>query len=443
MKGIEDRPVNGWARANTESEAGGAKTASASASGNRAGRVPICIIVENNSVPFDRRVWKEARALADAGYRVSVICPKSPGAGAGHEIIEGVEIYRHPRWEAANALGYIGEYTWSLICEFLLALRVYIITRFRVMQACNPPDTIFLVAAFFKLLGVRFVFDHHDLSPELFETKFGRKGFVYRLLRATERLTFHTADACIATNESFKEIALTRGNLRPEQVFVVRNCPDLSEIANNRHPQVAKTGKRLRVVYVGLMAEQDGLDLLMQAIGHILKGGRQDTEFVLVGDGPVLPALREAVEKKGFTPFVTFTGRVPHEVVGGYLSASDVGVAPDPKNALNDHSTMIKVFEYMAYGLPVVMFDLKEGRRSADAAALYARPNDPIDLAAQITKLLDCKELRRQLGDRGRKRIEHRLNWQHEKVQLLEAYETATYPDSRGEEQARVQADAD
>ncbi|MGH9403393.1 MAG: glycosyltransferase family 4 protein [Terriglobia bacterium] len=400
--------------------------AKASGSQTQAGRIAVCIIVENNSAPFDRRVWQEARALADAGYRVSVICPKRPGYSSSYEIVEGIEIYRHKKWEATSALGYIGEYSWSLICEFLLALRIYARTRFRVLHACNPPDIIFLIGAFFKLLGVRFIFDHHDLSPELFEAKFGRKGFVYRLLRAAERLTFRTADVCVATNESFREIALQRGGKRLDQVFVVRNCPDLTDILARSPRPGSEREKPLRVVYVGLMAQQDGIDLLLESIEHIVKReSRRDVQFVLIGDGPALPFLQSRAASRGLAPYVTFTGRVPHEQVADYLSRADIGVASDPKNELNDQSTMIKIFEYMAHGVPAVLFDLKEGRRIADQAALYASPNDPIDFAAKITELLDCEELRRQLGDCGRERVERRLNWQCEKAYLLEAYNTA------------------
>jgi glycosyltransferase involved in cell wall biosynthesis len=392
-------------------------------------RTAVCIIVENNSVPFDRRVWQEARALAAAGYEVSVICPKGSaalGEAKCRDTIEGIEIYRHRKWEAANALGYISEYSWALICEFLLALRVYRRRRFRVLQVCNPPDAMFLIGVFFKLLGVRFIFDHHDLSPELFEAKFRQRGLPYRLVCAAEKLTFRTADVCIATNESFREVALARGGARDERVFVVRNCPDLVKVSCLPPQPVLKNGRPLRVLYVGLMAEQDGVDLLITAIEHILRDhSRQDTEFVLVGDGPALPGLRECVARNGLDSFVTFAGRVPYERVGAYLSSADVGVAPDPKNALNDQSTMIKIFEYMAYGLPVVLFDLKEGRRVAGPAALYARPNDARDLAKRMTTLLDSSQLRRRLGECGRRRIQEKFNWGVEKQTLLEAYRTA------------------
>lgn len=388
----------------------------------------VCIVVENLPVPLDRRVWKEACALRDAGYRVSVICPKGKEVfTAGYEVLDGIEIYRHRIWEASSMSGYLLEYGVAFAAEFLLTLRVFARTRFRILQACNPPDTIFLIALFLKPLGVRFIFDQHDLGPELFEAKFGKHSRVFhKLVRLAEQCSFRAANTCIATNESFKEIAVRRGGKDPERVFVVRNCPDLSKFRRTHVRSVNKFGKPLVVAYVGFMGTQDGLDLLLESIEHLVKReGRQDTHFVLVGGGTVLAELRAAISRKALEGYVTLTGQVSHEEVAAYLSNADVGVAPDPKNAMNDHSTMIKIFEYMAFDLPVVLFDLKEGRRIAGPAALYAVPNDPIDFAHQINKLLDSRELRQQLGECGRKQIEEKLNWDAEKVSLIRAYDTA------------------
>ena len=395
---------------------------------NVEGKTPtgVCIIVENLTVPLDRRVWKEACALRDAGYRVSVVCPKGKGVfTAGYEIIDGIEIHRHRTWEASTVPGYVVEYGMALMAEFLLTLKVFARTRFRILQACNPPDNIFLIALFLKLFGVRFIFDHHDLGPELFEAKFGkRSGLMYRFARLAELCSFRVADTCIATNESFKDIAVARGGKDPKRVFVVRNCPDLATFGRPQPPSGNKFGKSLVVAYVGFMCTQDGLDLLLESIDHIVKSEkRQDTHFVLVGGGTVLPQLQAIIAAKNLDAYVTLTGQVSHDEVATYLSNADLGVAPDPKNAMNDHSTMVKIFEYMAFGLPVVLFDLKEGRRIAGAAALYATPNDPIDFANQITKLLNCKELRQQLGGYGRKQIEEKLNWESEKTSLILAYE--------------------
>ncbi|MGE5057548.1 MAG: glycosyltransferase family 4 protein [Acidobacteriota bacterium] len=388
----------------------------------------VCIVVENLPVPLDRRVWKEACALRDAGYRVSVICPKGrEGFTAGYEVIEDIEIHRHRIWEASSIAGYLLEYGVAFAAEFLLTLKVFARTRFRILQACNPPDTIFLIALFLKPFGVRFIFDQHDLGPELFEAKFGKHSRMFHMLvRLAERCSFRAANTCIATNESFKEIAVRRGGKDPERVFVVRNCPDLSKFRRTQVRALNKFGKPLVVAYVGFMGSQDGLDLLLESIEHLVKRqGRQDTHFVLVGGGTVLVELRAEISRKGLEAYVSLTGQVSHEEVAAYLSNADVGVAPDPKNAMNDHSTMIKIFEYMAFDLPVVLFDLKEGRRIAGPAALYAVPNDPIDFAHRINELLNSRELRQQLGECGRKQIEEKLNWDTEKVSLIRAYDTA------------------
>jgi glycosyltransferase involved in cell wall biosynthesis len=390
--------------------------------------ISVCIIVENLPVPVDRRVWCEALALRDAGYVVSVICPKGKNScTASYEILDGIHIYRHRAWEASGAIGYLLEYAWALIAELYLVLKVFSRSRFRILQGCNPPDTIFLLALILKPFGVRYIFDHHDLSPEVFEAKFGSaRGLFCALTRLAEKCSFRVATVSIATNESFKEVAVARGGKRPEEVFVVRNCPDLTAFRRGPVRPEIKHGKPLLVVYVGFMGQQDGLDLLLESIEHIVKREkRQDTHFLFIGKGTMLPALQEMAAKKELDRFVTFTGQVPHDEVVNYLSNADVGVAPDPKTPMNDNSTMIKIFEYMALGLPVVLFDLKEGRRTAGPAALYAKPNEPIDFANQVNRLLDSAELRRQLGACGRKRIEESMNWEVEKISLLQAYTAA------------------
>lgn len=390
-------------------------------------KLAVLIIVENLPVPFDRRVWQEARALVEAGYRVSIICPKSRGFEKSRETLEGIEIYRHALWEAASPLGYLIEYTWALAAQFLLAVGIYARTRFRIVHACNPPDLIFLVALVFKLLGVRFIFDHHDLNPELWEAKFGnRRGLFHWLLCLAERLTFRTADVSIATNESYREVALTRGKMRPERVFIVRSSPDLAKIRRGPPQPELKRGRPFLVLYLGTMGPQEGVDLMLHSAEHLIKKrGRQDVSFVFIGGGSEIPRLKAQAAATGIEPFVNFTGRIPDDELAAYLFTADVCAAPDPKNPMNDKSTMNKILEYMAYARPVVLFDLTEGRRAAGDAALYARPNDPVDFAEQILKLLDSESLRRQLGDIGRRRIEEKLNWEIEKKALLAAYEAA------------------
>jgi glycosyltransferase involved in cell wall biosynthesis len=285
---------------------------------------------------------------------------------------------------------------------------------------------MFLVARFFKLFGVRFIFDHHDLNPELYEAKFGRRDLGYKLVCWAERLTFRTADVSIATNESYREVALERGKMPRERVFVVRSCPELARVRKCPPRPELKEGRRFLVVYLGVMGPQDGLDLLLESIALIAQGGkRQDTLFVLIGAGTEVPRLKALAAEKGLDALVRFKGHLPDEEVAAYSSTADVAVAPDPATPMNDKSTMNKILEYMAYGLPVVLYDLTEGRRSAADAALYARPGDTEDFARQILTLLDSEPLRQELGARGRKRIEESLNWESEKRSLLEAYETA------------------
>ncbi len=389
-------------------------------------RPAVCIIVENLPVPIDRRVWQEARTLRDAGYRVAVICPKGSGFQKSRETLEGIEIYRYWLWEASGPLGYLLEYSWALTAQFLFALRVYVRTRFRVLQACNPPDTIFVIGLFFKLFGVRFIFDHHDLNPELYEAKFQRRGFGYRLVCWAERLTFRTADVSIATNESYREVALTRGGMSRERTFVVRSCPDLARIRIRPPQPELKQGRRHLVVYLGVMGHQDGLDLLLESIAFLTKlRNCEDTLFVLIGAGPELPRLKVLASRRGLDALVKFTGRLPDEDVAAYFSNAAFGVAPDRATPMNDKSTMNKILEYMAYGLPVVLYDLTEGRRSAGDAALYARNGDPEDFAQKILSLLNSESLCAELGAHGRKRIEDKLNWDNEKEALLEAYAAA------------------
>ncbi len=391
--------------------------------------IAVCIIVENLPVPFVRRAWQEALALKEAGYRVSVISIKGPGYERSRETIEAIEIYRHGVWEASGPLGYLLEYSWALVAQFFLALRIYARTRFRILHAWNPPDTTFLIGSFFRLFGVRFIFDHLDLSPELYLAKFRRRDFFYRLVCLAERLTFRMANVSLATNQSYREIAITRGGMAPERVFIVRVSPQPEKMRRGPPRPELKQGKSFLVVYLGVMGPQDGLDLLLDSVETIVKQkNRRDTLFVLIGAGTELPRLKTLVAQKGLEAWVKFTGRIPSDELAVYLSTADIGVAPDPLNSMNDKSTMGKILEYMAFGLPVVLYDLTEGRRSAGEAALYARSNDPKDFAEKILELLDSEPLRHRLGDIGRSRIEESFNWETDRKSLLKAYETALTP---------------
>ena len=351
----------------------------------------VLIIVENLPSPFDRRVWQEATTLTAAGYTVSIICPTGKGYEKKYELIDGVAIYRHGLpLEASGALGYLAEYTWALLAQFALAFRVLFTRGFDVIHACNPPDTIFIVGGFFKLFGKRFIFDHHDINPELYEAKFGRRGFMYDMLVRLERWTFRTADVSIATNESYRRIAIERGGMHPDKVFVVRSGPALSRMKILPPVDSLKQGRRYLVGYVGVMGEQEGIDLLLEAVRHVVQVlGRSDIHFGIVGGGTALEAMRQLAVKLGVADYVTFTGRVPDAELLAMLNTADVCANPDVANEMNDKSTMNKIMEYMALGKPIVQFDLTEGRYSARDASLYAKKNDPVDLAEKIVQLCD------------------------------------------------------
>lgn len=385
----------------------------------------ILIIVENLPSPFDRRVWQEATTLRQAGYAVSIICPTGKGYEQRYEEIDGIHIYRHNLpLEAEGALGYLLEYSTALFWEFVLAWRVLFRHGFDVIHACNPPDDIFLVGAFFKLFGKKFLFDHHDINPELYYAKFGRKDFFYKMMLWWEKLTFKTADVSIATNESYRQIAIQRGGMDPERVFVVRSGPKLDRMRIIPPVPALKKGRRFLVGYVGVMGKQEGIDYLLQAARYIVRDkGRDDVHFGLVGGGTSLDEMRGYAEELGIAEYVTFTGRVPDQDLLEMLNTADVCVNPDVANDMNDKSTMNKIMEYMALGKPIVQFDLVEGRFSAQRASLYAAHNDFKDFADKILLLLDDPAMRDEMGAYGRNRVLNELEWKYEEPKLLGAYD--------------------
>jgi glycosyltransferase involved in cell wall biosynthesis len=386
----------------------------------------VLILVENLPSPFDRRVWQEATTLRDAGYEVSIICPTGRGYERRFELIEKIHIYRYKLpVEAEGAIGYAVEYTAALFWSFVLAWRVLLTRGFDVIHACNPPDLFFLIGGFFKLFGKKFVFDHHDINPELYEAKFGRRDFFYRLMLKLERWSFRTADVSIATNDSYRRIAIERGGMRPDRVFVVRSGPSLERMKIGPPDERLKCGRRYLVGYVGVMGRQEGIDYLLQAIRHIVFDlKRTDIQFGLVGGGTSLQEMKELALTLKVAPFITFTGRIPDDRMLAMLNTADVCVNPDIANAMNDKSTMNKIMEYMALGKPIVQFDLAEGRVSAQDASLYAQRNNSIDLADKIVALLDDEPLRRRMGECGRTRVLNELAWNHEIPKLLSAYRT-------------------
>lgn len=382
----------------------------------------VLIIVENLPVPPDRRVWQEARTLRDAGCQVSVICPKGPGYETSFEILEGIRIYRHPLpIEARGASGYLLEYSCALFWETWLSIRIALREGFDAIHACNPPDLIFLVGALHKLFGKKFVFDHHDLNPELFTIKFGGRNLLYRLLLLMERLTFATADVVISTNESYRRIALGRGGKSETDVFVVRSSPTAA---------IGRSGERechddapVTIGYVGIMGSQDGVDSVLRIARRLIDGGRSDLKFLIIGDGPEAPALKQLCSELNLDDYVTFTGFLTGDALHTAMASMDIGVCPDEYNDYNDKCTMNKIMEYMAMGIPVVQFDLTEGRVTSGDTALYAKRNDEQDLAAQLVRLVDDKAFRMHLGELGAIRFEQTLQWHFEQPKLVAAYE--------------------
>jgi glycosyltransferase involved in cell wall biosynthesis len=385
----------------------------------------VLIIVENLPVPFDGRVWKEACSLRKAGYEVTVLCPKGKGYEQGYEYMEGVHIYRHPiPTEGNSPLGYLVEYGCALFWEFLYSGWIFLRRGFDVIQGCNPPDNIFLVVLPFKLFGVKYIFDHHDVNPELYFSKFKRQDIFYKLQILLERLTFRVSDAVMSTNDSYRGIAIRRGGVLPENVFVVRNGPDLEKFKAVPPKHDLKHGKRYLVGYVGNMSTQEGLDILLDVAAHVKAAGRTDIHFVCVGGGPGLAALRQMVKEKNLSDTVEFAGRVSDAELLEILSTADVCVNPDSPCEMNNISTMIKIMEYMALAKPIVQFDLKEGRVSAQQASLYCDPlSREIDFAEKILWLLDHPDERRRMGEYGRRRVESELAWEYSVDNLLRAYD--------------------
>lgn len=386
----------------------------------------VLIIVENLPVPFDRRVWSEATTLRDFGYTVSIISPKGRGYDAPEALINGIHVYRHGiPLEASGALGYLVEYGVALFWELVLSLKVARRSGFDVIHACNPPDLIFIIGTLFKWLGGKsFVFDHHDLNPELYEAKFERRDFFWRLLLLAEKMTFKTADVSIATNESYRHIAVTRGGMPADRVFVVRSGPNLERVKPVAPDPRWRNDRRFLVGYVGVISKTEGLDLLLEAVDHIVHTRRRsDIQFAIVGGGPEWPAISRLTSRLGLGDYVTLTGRIEDGALFEMLSTADVCVNPDRVTQLTNLSTMNKVMEYMALGKPIVQFDVTEGRFSAQDTSVYAKPNDPVDFGEKIIELIDAEERRQRMGEFGRRRVNECLAWHHEQSKLLAAYD--------------------
>jgi glycosyltransferase involved in cell wall biosynthesis len=385
----------------------------------------VLILVENLSVPFDRRVWQESRALVAAGHRVTVICPRGAKQDTEPEVtLDGVRILRYPlRAATGGPAGYVREYGLALFHTIRLAIKVRLRGRIDVVQACNPPDLLFLVALLLKPFGAKFVFDHHDVVPELFLSRFpGKAKLLHRIAYLLERITFRVADGVISTNESYRRIAIERGKCDPDTVRVVRSAPDLDKFVQRPPDPELRRGRRHLAAYIGVMGPQDGVDYALRALAALRAGGRDDLTSIFMGSGDAYDELVALRDELGLADCVEFPGRVSDEFLQTCLSTADVCLSPDPRNPLNDVSTMNKVVEYMAMGKPLVSFDLIEARVSAGDAAVYASADDEAQFAKLLDELLDDPERRAEMGRIGRRRVENELSWATSRENLVSFY---------------------
>jgi glycosyltransferase involved in cell wall biosynthesis len=386
----------------------------------------VLMLIENCSVPADNRVWAEATALRDHGFEVSIISPKgSISYQESYIYLDGIHVYRYRLPSTTNTyIAYLLEYSIALFMSFWLSLKVLFRHGFDVIHAANPPDLFFILGWFYRLFGKKFIFDQHDLAPEMFQVKFkGRMKPLYKLLLWLEWCSCQIAHTVIVTNLSQKQFAIERSHCDADKVVVVRNGPDLKRIKLVTPEPELKRGRRYLLAYVGAMEVQDGVGYALHALHDLVyKRARQDVTLVLIGDGGHAPALHMIAHDLQLDEYVHFTGWLDAEDIVRYLSVADIGISPDPQNGFNEYCTMVKTMEYMAVGLPVVAFDLAETHFSAQDAALYAIPNRVDDFADKIEILLANEEIRLRFGAQGRKCVEEALNWEHDKKNLLLAY---------------------
>lgn len=383
------------------------------------------MLLENNGYPGDTRVRREALALVEAGFDVAVIAPKE-GIQPSREIVDGVHVYRYPPpIEKNSVLGFAWEFFYSTLAAFLVSLKVWMTGGFDVIHAHSPPDTLFAVGLFYKIFGKKFVFDHHDLSPELYQARSGGNGnaILYRTLLFLERMTFWTADLAIATNESYKKIAIERGGVSPEKTAIVRNGPPLNKLGYHQPFDHLQQPGRTLLGYVGAISYQDGLEYLVEAMAHVKSSlKRRDVLCIVMGDGDDLPRIKGLVKEKGLDDMFLFTGWLEREELGRYLATIDIGVDPDPSNPFNDKCTMIKMTEYMVYGKPIVAFDLPEHRYTAGDSAIYVADNDSLKFAEAVVGLIDDPSKRSQMGRKGRHRAETEIAWEFSIPHLINSY---------------------
>jgi glycosyltransferase involved in cell wall biosynthesis len=384
----------------------------------------ILFIVENNPAPYDVRVWNEALAVKKFGYDVSIISPQHKNALEKYEVIEGIKIYRHfmPH-EAEGKWGFLLEYGNALLWELLLSFKVFFKQRFHYIHSANPPDHIFLIAFIFKLFGVKYIFDHHDISPENYQAKFGRQDIFYKILMVMEKLTFKTANVVISTNESYKKIAVERGEVDEKRVFVVRNGPNLEKVIFKKPNEKWKIGFDYLVSYVGVIGNQEGIENLLEAAKYIIYEKKiTNIKFIIIGTGTDWNSIVSLAKEMKLGEYVHFTGFIPYTDFYEILATSDVCVNPEHRNPFTDQSTMLKIMDYMTFGKPIVMFETTEGKVTAGDAALYLTENDNMLFANSIVELLHDQPRRDKMGEISRKRIETELNWDIQKENLRKAY---------------------
>jgi glycosyltransferase involved in cell wall biosynthesis len=387
--------------------------------------MPSCVIVvENLPVPLDRRVWQQARALRDDGWDVAVVCPQSKQYPKKYEEEEGIAIYRHPLpLEARGPLGFLLEYGCALFWESVLLLRIAVSRGFDVIQICNPPDILFLAAAPYKLFGKRIIFDHHDVCPELFEAKFGRRGLFHRLLLIAERLTFRIADLVISANETYRNLALTRGGRSPSDVVAVYSVPERARVRRVKPNEALRRGARLVLGYVGIIGDQDGVDHFVRCVHHlVVEQGHADIRAVVVGDGPALASVRALAEEIGIADRIAFPGYLRGDELLAAMSTFDIGIMPDPVNEYNDKISMNKVFEYSALGIPCVAYNLTETRRLLGDCGLYADDATPEGLARACLPLINDQTLREERGRAIKALSDRQFDWQRECSKYTEVY---------------------
>ena len=388
----------------------------------------ILLIVENEAVPFDRRMWNMAGALRDFGANVSVICPQFGTDCREEEVLEGITIHRYSTtFSDGSVFGYLREYATAFIKTCVLLQKVLVRQGgIDIVHVANPPDIFWPLGLFIRLLGAKFIFDEHDLSPEAYLSRFNRDrrgGLLYNLQVGFQRLSYRVSNGIISTNESYRAKAVAVEPAYASKTFVVRNGPDTRRFRRREPRPELKRGRRYLAAYIGVMAVQDGVEYIIRAIDELVHG-RSFTDLIvyLIGDGDDQPRLRKLVSDLNLDGYLVFTGRIPDEPALDILSTADVFLSPDPQNPLNDVSTMTKVMEYMAMGRPIVSFDLKEARYSAGGSALFVRSNDATAFADGIIQILDDPEGSARMGDVGIARIESELSWQKQAQNLLDAY---------------------